>query len=76
MLKVLLGLPLLQQLVSRGESDDVSDGSAKQLVAGLSQSKLATFKGAYVHTNIWEPLLTLVEERLCATEASKPPNAS
>eukprot|EP00878_Enallax_costatus_P018501 GHUV01019477.1.p1 GENE.GHUV01019477.1~~GHUV01019477.1.p1 ORF type:complete len:203 (+),score=68.37 GHUV01019477.1:1137-1745(+) len=68
-------LPLL---VSRGEADEVSEKSAKQLISGLPQSKLATVKGSasYVHIDNWEPHLTLVEEHLCAAEGSKPPTAA
>lgn len=71
----LQGLPVL---VSRGESDEVSEASAKQLITGLPEGKVATFKGAasYVHIDNWEPHLTLVEESLCAAEGSKPPTSA
>eukprot|EP00879_Flechtneria_rotunda_P018859 GHRR01019796.1.p1 GENE.GHRR01019796.1~~GHRR01019796.1.p1 ORF type:complete len:273 (+),score=101.93 GHRR01019796.1:1055-1873(+) len=72
------GLQDLPMLVSRGEFDEVSEPSAKQLADLLPQGQLATFKGAgsYVHIDAWEPHLTMMEQHICLAEGSEPPGTA
>jgi hypothetical protein len=76
-----LGLSSLQEtpvLVTRGEFDEVSKGSAEQLVGLLPKGQLAEFAGAgsYQHIDAWEPHLTRIEVHLCAAEGSPIPKTA
>jgi hypothetical protein len=76
-----LGLSSLREtpvLVTRGKFDEVSKGSAEQLVELLPKGQLAEFAGAgsYQHIDAWEPHLTRIEVHLCAAEGSPIPKTA